>query len=210
MWCGGPESIIGAIPKRNNVANKAKNLVDDIFKAFKKLEEHEKKPAILATSVQLRRIRTYNVDDSNVNTSDVMERVKMLEGCISDQNKTINSLVTNDRQPFTTCLGTAFPIWCTAPPPLHVAAGGSQQSRLSNLLNKAYNRDIRTPKRRRENEDDSMTNNGEVDSWATVAGRNRNMETQQVTGQGQRQVTDQGFTPRTHWRQKSLNCEWKQ
>ena len=96
LWgaCGGQDSIIGAIPKRNNVANKAKNLVDDVFKAFKKLEEHDKKPAILATSVQLRKIRTYNVDDSLVNTSDVMERVKMLEGCISDQNKTITNLVT--------------------------------------------------------------------------------------------------------------------
>ena len=56
LWgaCGGEDSIIGTAPKRNNVPNKVKNLVDDLFKAFKKLEENDKKPAILATSVQLR------------------------------------------------------------------------------------------------------------------------------------------------------------
>ena len=208
LWgaCGGQDSIIGAIPKRNNVANKAKNLVDDVFKAFKKLEEHDKKPAILATSVQLRKIRTYNVDDSLVNTSDVMERVKMLEGCISDQNKTITNLVTkfDSLSQSNSPALVPPPLSGVRPPPLRGAAGGPQQSRLSNLLNKAYNRDIRTPKRRRENEDEPMTNNGDEDSWATIAGRNRNMETQQVTGQGQRQNMGQGFTPRTHWRKKSL------
>ena len=63
LWgaCGGEETVLGTMPKRNNVPNKAKNLVDDLFKAFIKLEEADKKPAILATSVQMRTIRPYNL-----------------------------------------------------------------------------------------------------------------------------------------------------
>ena len=95
LWgaCGGDDSVIGTMPRRNNGPNKVKNLVDDLFRGFKKLTEHNKKPAILTTSVQMRTIRPYNVDDTNINQSDVMERVKMLEGCISNQSKTIMDLV---------------------------------------------------------------------------------------------------------------------
>ena len=55
LWaaCGGENSVIGPTPRRNNVPNKVKNLVDDLFKAFKKLAENDKKPAISATSIQM-------------------------------------------------------------------------------------------------------------------------------------------------------------
>ena len=49
---------------------------------------------ILATSVQMRTIRPYNLgDDANIHPSDIMERVKLLENCISNQNKTIQNLI---------------------------------------------------------------------------------------------------------------------
>ena len=95
LWgvCGGDSSVIGAIAKRNNVPNNVKYLIDDLFKAFKKLEEADKKPAILVTSIQMRTIRPYNLgDEAQVQATDVMERVKLLEGCISNQNKTIMEL----------------------------------------------------------------------------------------------------------------------
>ena len=96
LWatCGGDSTVIGAVPRRNNVPNKVKNLVDDLFKAFKKLDEEDKKPAILTTSVQMRSIRPYNLgDETQVQATDVMERVKLLESCISNQNKTITDLI---------------------------------------------------------------------------------------------------------------------
>ena len=59
------------------------------------MAENDKKPAILTTSVHMRTIRPYNVaDDSNINQSDVMEKVKMLQECISNQNKTIMDLAS--------------------------------------------------------------------------------------------------------------------
>ena len=96
LWVavGGETSILGIKAKRNNGPNKAKNLVDDLFKAFEKLSENNKKPVILATSVHMRTIRPYNLgDEANIHPGDIMERVKLLENCIYNQNKTIKNLV---------------------------------------------------------------------------------------------------------------------
>ena len=211
LWgaCGGQDSIIGVMPKRNNVPNKAKNLVDDLFKAFKKLEEQEKKPAILATSVQMRKIRTYNVDvdDSNVTNNDVMERVKMLEECISNQNKIITDLITKfdsmaqsktNTSNLTVVAGGQQQVHPRTPG-IVSAVSGPQQSRLTGMIDQAYNRDIRTPKRRRTGED-------EDNSWSAVASRNLQGHplATGTQGGGHRQDPGQQHTPRTHWRQKSL------
>ena len=215
LWgvCGGADSVIGTMPRRNIGPNKVKNLVDDLFKAFNKLTENDKKPAILTTSVQMRTIRPYNVDDSNINQSDVMERVKLLEGCISNQNKTIMDLVSKIENLSQAQAQMSKPVHLQPPPPpaewqdREGATGGFPPlSRTVNLLNQAYNR---TPKRRRVSEEvvngsmadirNAGTGAGAGNQWATVAGRN--LERQ---GKGVQKEQEPDLTPRRHWRQKSL------
>ena len=225
LWsaCGGDSTVIGAIARRNNVPNKAKNMIDDIFKAFKKLEEANKKPAILATSIQMRTIRPYNLGDvAQVQATDVMERVKLLEECISNQNKTIMELVSKMAdfsmaqttrptqpeppvQPVERQLGAAGGTGHVGP----MAGGAAAFPRVGQLIQQAYGgrdgRTSRTPKRRRplssgdvENVDEHAGSDPVADTrdtWATVAGNN----TGGRKGQPLRDNSKSG-----HWRQKSM------
>ena len=75
------------------------------------------------------------------------------------------------------------------------------QTRLESLISDAYNnRDLRSPKRRRteENTDQNQTNNVNENSWAIVTGRNQSHQSNT-----QRSVPS-GQIPKIHWRQKSL------
>ena len=212
LWgaCGGEETVLGTMPKRNNVPNKAKNLVDDLFKAFIKLEEVDKKPAILATSVQMRTIRPYNLGEAaNVHPTDVMERVKLLEECISNQNKTIMQLVMK----IDSLAHTHRPVQQL--PPLHPPAVGHNRvqgavggvppqapPRVDQLIHQAYDRVqdrvILTPSKRKRVADDHVEENqaGNRDapkSWAGV-----------VNSDQSRNHTPGQKGGRSHWRQKSL------
>ena len=212
LWaaCGGEDSVIGPTPRRNNVPNKVKNLVDDIFKAFKKLSENDKKPAILATSIQMRTIRPYNIgNEVTVNQNDVMERVKLLEECINNQNKMIADMMSKV-DTFTKTQSekaglTAAAVHQPPPPPpgqSHSGAGGpaiGPPSRTTNLINQAFNGNLRTPKRKRVSDENESEQLEAGMDWAKVAGRNLNRRTGPVLTEA-----DTGATPRAHWRQKSL------